>query len=223
MTKLLSKQYEALYVQFDDPSNSWNIGGFGGGQYEAISLSSNNVQVVANKGYFDLAGLSMEQKTLFINNISLQLQYPPTGTNGMPGDAFEMITMVSDVPISSVDIQAGAGWPLGTMSSDNCFLRRVQTWSITSDSGSFGSYFQLVNETVDGMAESTTSDRIYYASYVRLLIKRVGPVGTISTIDSVTIPGVRFVIQADAKEEPDFVYLMRQRRAYELQQEPDED
>jgi hypothetical protein len=73
------------------------------------------------------------------------------------------------------------------------------------------------------MAESTTSDRIYYASYVRLLIKRVGPVGTISTIDSVTIPGVRFVIQADAKEEPDFVYLMRQRRAYELQQEPDED
>jgi hypothetical protein len=223
MTKLLSKQYEALYVQFDDPTNTWTTGGFGGGQYEAISLSSNNVQVLANKGYFDLAGLSMEQKTLFIKNISLQLQAPPSGTDGVPGDAIELITMLSDVPISNVDIQAGAGWPLSTMSSDNCFLRRVQTWSITSDSGSFGSYFQLVNETVDGMAESTTSDRIYIASYARFIIKRVGPPGTISTINSVTIPGIRFVIEADAKEEPDFVYIMRQRRAYELQQEPDVD
>lgn len=221
--KLLSKQYEALVLQFDDPTNSWSQFSYGGGQYEALSLSSNNVELLANKGYFDLAGMSMEQKTLFIKNISLQLQAPPMGTNGMPGDAIQMITMLSDVPISNLDIQAGAGWPLSTMSSDNCFLRRVQTWSITADSGSFGSYFALVNETVDGMAESTTSDRIYIASYVRLIIKRVGPPGTISTIDSVTIPGIRFVIEADAKEEPDFVYLMRQRRAYELQQEPDVD
>jgi len=221
--KLLSKQYEALVLQFDDPTNSWTQFSYGGGQYEALSLSSNNVELLANKGYFDLAGMSMEQKTLFIKNISLQLQAPPMGTNGMPGDAIQMITMLSDVPISNLDIQAGAGWPLSTMSSDNCFLRRVQTWSITADSGSFGSYFALVNETVDGMAESTTSDRIYIASYVRLIIKRVGPPGTISTIDSVTIPGIRFVIEADVKEEPDFVYLMRQRRAYELQQEPDVD
>ena len=221
--KLLSKQYEALVLQFDDPTNTWSQFSYGGGQYEALSLSSNNVELLANKGYFDLAGMSMEQKTLFIKNISLQLQAPPMGTNGMPGDAIQMITMLSDVPISNSDIQAGAGWPLSTMSSDNCFLRRVQTWSITADSGSFGSYFALVNETVDGMAESTTSDRIYIASYVRLIIKRVGPPGTISTIDSVTIPGIRFVIEADVKEEPDFVYLMRQRRAYELQQEPDVD
>ena len=221
--KLLSKQYEALVLQFDDPTNTWSQFSYGGGQYEALSLSSNNVELLANKGYFDLAGMSMEQKTLFIKNISLQLQAPPMGTNGMPGDAIQMITMLSDVPISNLDIQAGAGWPLSTMSSDNCFLRRVQTWSITADSGSFGSYFALVNETVDGMAESTTSDRIYIASYVRLIIKRVGPPGTISTIDSVTIPGIRFVIEADVKEEPDFVYLMRQRRAYELQQEPDVD
>jgi len=221
--KLLSKQYEALVLQFDDPTNTWSQFSYGGGQYEALSLTSNNVELLANKGYFDLAGMSMEQKTLFIKNISLQLQAPPMGTNGMPGDAIQMITMLSDVPISNSDIQAGAGWPLSTMSSDNCFLRRVQTWSITADSGSFGSYFALVNETVDGMAESTTSDRIYIASYVRLIIKRVGPPGTISTIDSVTIPGIRFVIEADVKEEPDFVYLMRQRRAYELQQEPDVD
>ena len=221
--KLLSKQYEALVLQFDDPTNTWSQFSYGGGQYEALSLTSNNVELLANKGYFDLAGMSMEQKTLFIKNISLQLKAPPMGTNGMPGDAIQMITMLSDVPISNSDIQAGAGWPLSTMSSDNCFLRRVQTWSITADSGSFGSYFALVNETVDGMAESTTSDRIYIASYVRLIIKRVGPPGTISTIDSVTIPGIRFVIEADAKEEPEFVYLMRQRRAYELQQEPDVD
>lgn len=223
MTKLLSKQYESVSISFDDPTNSWNLFSFGGGQYEAISLSSNNVQILANKGYFDLAGMSMDQKTLFIKNISLQLQSSPTGLNGVAGDAIEMITMIADVPIDAVSCVAGAGWPLGSMSSDNCFLRRVQTWAITTDSGSFGSYFQLVNETVDGMAESTTSDRIYIASYVRLIIKRVGPPGTISTIDNVTIPGIRWVVEADAKEEPDFVYLMRQRRAYELQNEPDVD
>ena len=223
MTKLLSKQYEAIYVQFDDPTNTWTTGGFGGGQYEALSLSSNNVQLLANKGYFDLAGMSMEQKTLFIRNISLQMQAPPEGLNGVAGDAIQIITMLSDVPMNQTNIQTGAGWALGDMSADNCFLRRTQTWAISTDSGSFGSYFQLMNETVDGMAESTTSDRIYYGVFVRFIIKRVGPPGTISTIDQVSIPGIRFVIEADVKEEPDFVYLMRQRRAYELQQEPDVD
>lgn len=220
--KTLSKQTGALSINWlGSPTNTWDSFSVGG-DYTEISMTSNNVRLLANKGYFDLAGMSMDQKTLFLKNISLQLQVPPTGTNGVPGDAIEMITMLSDVPISEVDISVGAGWPQSTMSLDNCFLRRVQTWAISTDSGSFGSYFQLMNETVDGMAQETTSDRIYYAVYVRLIILKIGP-AEVSSITNVTIPGIRFVIQADVKEEPDFVYLMRQRRAYELQQEPDVD
>lgn len=219
--KLLSKQTQVLSLNWlGGPTNTWESYQ-AGGDYEELSMSSNNVQLLANKGYFDLAGMSMEQKTLFVKNISLQYQGPPSGLNGVAGDAVEIITMLSDVPIAQQDV-SGAGWYPSTMSSDNCFLRRVQTWAISTDSGTFGSYFQLMNETVDGMAEETTSDRIYYAVYVRLIILKIGP-AEVSPITNVTIPGIRFVIQADAKEEPEFVYLMRQRRAYELQQQPDVD
>ena len=58
--------------------------------------------------------------------------------------------------------------------------------------------------------------------YVRLIVLKVGPAET-SPINNITIPGIRFVIEADVKEEPEFVYLMRQRRAYELQNAPDVD
>jgi len=219
--KLLSKQTQVLSINWlGSPTNTWESSQ-AGGDYEELSMSSNNVQLLAHKGYFDLAGLSMEQKTLVIKNISLQFQGPPSATNGIQGDAVEIITMLSDVPIATQDM-AGAGWYPSTMSSDNCFLRRVQTWAIDTGQLTFGNYFRLVNETVDGMAEETTSDRIYYAVYVRLIIKKIGP-AEVSPITSVTIPGIRFVIEADAKEEPEFVYLMRQRRAYELQQEPDVD
>jgi hypothetical protein len=219
--KLLSKQTQFLQLNWlGSPTNTWSSLQ-AGGDYQELSMTSNNVQLLSNKGYFDLAGMSMEQKTLFIQNISLQFQSPPSATDGVQGDAVEIITMLSDVPIEQQDI-SGPGWYPSTMSSDNCFLRRVQTWAIDTGQMTFGNYFRLVNETVDGMAESTTSDRIYYAVYVRLIVLKIGP-AEVSPMTSLTIPGIRFVIEADAKEEPEFVYLMRQRRAYELQQEPDVD
>ena len=219
--KQLSKQVESMALTFTPGINTWSKFDIGG-DYTEISMSSNNCRLIANQGYFDLAGLSMEQKTLFLKNAALQLQVPPNASDAVAGDALEIITMMSDVPISELDITAGAGWALSTMSADNCFLRRVQTWAVSTDSGSFASFFQLMNETVDGMATDTTSDRIYYAVYVRLIIKKVGP-AEVSPINNITIPGIRFVIEADVKEEPDFVYLMRQRRAYELQNAPDVD
>lgn len=219
--KLLSKQTQLLQLSWLGlPTNTWSSLQ-SGGEYEEISMSSNNVQLLANTGYFDLAGMSMEQKTLFVKNLSIQMQGPPSATDAIQGDAVEIITMLADVPIKQQDL-AGAGWYPSVMSSDNCFFRRVQTWAVDTGQITFGNYFRLVNQTVDGMAEETTSDRIYYAVNIRLIVKKIGP-SEVSSITNVFIPGIRFVIEADAKEEPDFVYLMRQRRAYELQQTPDVD
>ena len=129
--KQLSKQVEAMTLTFTSGINTWSKVDIGG-DYTEISMTSNNCKLIANEGYFDLAGLSMEQKTLFLKNAALQLQLPPIATDAVAGDAIEIITVMSDVPISTVDISVGAGWAMSTMSADNCFLRRVQTWAVST-------------------------------------------------------------------------------------------
>ena len=44
------------------------------------------------------------------------------------------------------------------------------------------------------------------------------------TADStVAVTGARYMLRATAKEEPEYEYLMRLKRSYELQNEPDRD
>ena len=79
----------------------------------------------------------------------------------------------------------------------------------------FGGAFPVLSEEhQSGSLSPTASDRIY--SY-RLLI--VGAVGD----TSVVLPPVRHLISAEAKEEPEYQHMMRLKRSYDLQNEPDVD
>lgn len=191
-----------------------------GGEYELISASSNAFQVVGT-GYIDVAGLSMEQKTIAIEKLSVQYQFPPEFSNAVTGDGCSISVIVADVPIAQID-HIGPGFSGSTMSADNCFIHRYQQWSVGIDAGGFSSFSRIENETITGMASKTTSDRIYYSAYLAIQSKILG-VPPISTLDNVIFPGIRIVLGCDVYEEADYVYLMRQRRAYELQQEPDVD
>ncbi len=215
--KRLVKQIEALSFNYDAPN--WSIIQ-GGGEYTLTSGSANNARAQALNEYIDLAGMTQQEKTAIIKGLEIQYQIPPAMTNAVAGDALEIQILISDVPATGLSF-IGPGFAASDMSMQNCIIHRTQTWAITTDSGSFASYTQMVNETITGLCDVTTSDRIYVSVNLFVISTKIG--STTSTLDSVTVPGIRVVLSADVKEEPDFVYIMRQRRAYELQQSPDED
>ena len=64
-----------------------------------------------------------------------------------------------------------------------------------------------------GSLEPTASDRIYCYRIVSLT----------GTDGSYGVYPVRYLLRAEAKEEPEYEYLMRLKRSYELQNQPDRD
>jgi len=192
----------------------------GGGEYDLISNASNAFQCIGT-GYIDLAGLSMEQKTIAVEQLSIQYQAAPSFSNAVTGDGCSISIIVADVPIQQID-HIGPGFAASTMNADNCFIHRVQQWSVGVDAGGFSSFSRLENETITGNGSKTTSDRIYYSVFFAIQAQVLGA-PPISNLDNVLFPGVRIVLGCKVTDEDEYVYLMRQRRAYELQQEPDVD
>ena len=74
---------------------------------------------------------------------------------------------------------------------------------------------QLVSDDQLGSMNPTASDRVY--SY------RIVSVSLSGTNKDVTVLASRQILSAEAREEPEFEYLMRLKRSYELQNEPDVD
>ena len=214
--KQLVGQLEAVSATYD---SVWTIAQVGG-EYELTSFTANAFQCVGT-GYIDLSGLSMEQKTIAIEKLAIQYQAAPTFSNAVTGDGCQISIIVADIPIDRVD-HVGPGFAGSTMSAQNCFIHRVQQWSVGIDAGGFSSFSRIENETITGNASMTTSDRIYYSVFLAIQSKVLGPDPT-STLSNVIFPGIRIVLGCNVTEEPEYVYLMRQRRAYELQNEPDVD
>jgi hypothetical protein len=216
--KRLVKQLEVLQFNYSAPL--WDIVQ-SGGEYVLANNTANNARAQTLNQYIDLAGMTQQEKTAVIKGLEIQYQAPPSMTNAVAGDAVQIAMLITDVPATGLSF-IGPGFAVSDISMQNCILHRLETWAVTTESGTFASFLQKVNETVNGMCDVTTSDRIYVSIDVSIFSTKIGA-GATSTLDSVTVPGFRVVLSADVTEEPDFVYLMRQRRAYELQQSHDED
>jgi hypothetical protein len=217
--KQLLKQIEALSFAYG-AGPLWTINQ-NGGEYELTNASSNAPRAIALNQYIDLAGMSQREKTMFIEGLRVDLQVPPSATDAVAGDAIQVYILVSDVPATQNSF-IGPGFGYSDMNAENCALFLTQTWMFTQDTASWSTSPTLWNQTTNGMMTSTASDRLYFSMYVVPLTLKVGP-GPTSTIDNITIPGVRLVVDVEAKEEADYQYLMRLRRSYELQQSPDVD
>ena len=154
--------------------------------------------------YFDLAGMSMEEKTLFFQAAGTQEILNPQLFNVGVGDA-----------VTLVDIIYGnfSGSPTN-LGFDETIFARVQAFSIHVDTGTYAGA-TLNSDNQLGSMKPTASDRVY--SY-RALIP-----GTPMTADRIDLTGCRHILQAMAKEESDHEYMMRLLRSYQLQQEPDVD
>jgi hypothetical protein len=190
-----------------DPSSSL-------GYWESIGANS-----FVSSTYFDLAGMSMDDKTLFFEAAGTQSALAPTGTpaGAAPGDAMVIADLMTTSPLTGLEaLQATiyGNFPPTPLSFQETVYGRVDQWVVGTDTGVWGSYTLMNSEQIGSMMP-TASDRIY--SY------RVVVFATSATETIITITNARHLLKAVAKEEPDHEYMMRLLRSYQLQQEPDVD
>ena len=213
--KLLAKEHQG--VTLARSGADWTItaaDSFGGWREY---LTSN---VFISDNYFDLAGIAMDDKTLFFESAGVQMIKEPMVTvNPTPGDELLVTDIMSTTSLTDAELIAVSAY--GNLAGNTSpgltwaetVYARNQTWSITQDQGPLGS-MRLYNENFFGSMQPTASDRIY--SY-----RVIAPVAQGMT--GMFISGSRHMLRAEPKTEAEYVYLMRLKRAYELQQSYDED
>lgn len=174
--------------------------------------------IFVSSTYFDLAGMSMEEKTLFFEAAGTQTALAPQGTvAAVAGDSLIIGDLMTTSPLTPVEASQAAlfgNFPPAPVSFQETVYGRIDQWVVHLDTGTWGSY-TLTNSEQIGSMMPTASDRVY--SY------RVVVMGTSPTETSITISAARHILKAMAKEEPDYEYMMRLLRSYQLQQEPDVD
>ena len=167
--------------------------------------------------YFDLAGMSMEDKTLFFQAVQLQRGFTSEFVAGAVGDSLmEQVIMVTS-PIPDDRLLATFVNPVGSLDFSEVVYCESRVYSKTLDEGTL-SFPMLVHSNVFSGARASATDRIYCYRIMSLSAAAPG-----AGVTSATVTPVMMVIGADAKEEPEYQYLMRLKRSYELQNEPDVD
>jgi len=213
--KLLAKEHQGVQLALSGANWTITAGSSFGGWREY--LTSN---VFISDNYFDLAGIAMDDKTLFFESAGVQIIKEPMVTaNPTPGDELLVTDIMSTTSLTDAELIAVSAY--GNLAGNTSpgltwaetVYARNQTWSITQDQGPLGS-MRLYNEHFFGSMQPTASDRIY--SY-----RVIAPVAQGMT--GMFISGARHMLSAEPKTEEEYVYLMRLKRAYELQQSYDED
>ena len=217
--KVMQKEFGYVVVSLGGAPNQYSI-----------SASQTNWEqptppqgLVVSKSYFDLAGLTMSEKTLFFQTALVQQLGLPTITSGAAGDFCNVYDVMTSSPMTDAELQlfpgnanfSGLGSAATTgLTFDQTIFARARTYSLTVDLAASG-YMPKISDHQLGSLSPTASDRIY--CYRIVFITAAG------TNKDITIPPARYILSADAKEEPEFEYLMRLKRSYELQQSYDED
>ena len=197
--------------------NDWELG-LSPGWRQPIALAG----FFVSSTYFDLAGLTLQEKTLFFQGATATTMFDPLATSTAPGDSMQVIDLITSTPLD--DTQLGQFFLGGNFSGpanatpgityDQTIYALCQEYATIVDTATWGKMkLESVNQI--GSMEPTASDRVY--SYKLVSIKSGTAASGIQTYPT------RHLLAATVKEEPEFQYLMRLKRSYELQQEPDVD
>ena len=171
-----------------------------------------------NDTYFDFAGLAIDDKTLFFDGAAVQEIQPPSITTGTAGDFVAVVDLMCTTPLTDeeVALYATYGNIIGDGSAltfDQTVYGRVRIFNMDLDNLA-GGFFITLGDNQTGSLEATASDRIYCYRYVAI---------TAAADSTIAITGARYILRAKAQEEPEYQYLMRLKRSYELQNAPDRD
>lgn len=173
------------------------------------------------ESYIDLAGLTLQEKTLFFQGAGQQDLYAPFATNQVVGDSMLVNDIMSSHPLSQEEIIRTAIYG-NFADSDNLGINgltftstiymRFRQFVVDLDTAAWGHMVTVADNQL-GSLEPTASDRIYVYRTVVLD----------GSATQMQVAPTRFLLRATAKEEPVYEYLMRLKRSYELQQSPDVD
>jgi len=208
MSKTLTKQFDTLQFSVQGGTTVY-ISGDG---WRRVSDF-----VYANQQYFDLAGMSMEDKTLFFSGAAIQEVINPAISPADVGNIVIVADVMTSKPLSDTDIQllpSLGNFFDSTLTFDQTIYFRIQLFNTDIDNAA-GGYTILQSSNQLGSLEPTASDRVYITRIVQ---------SSINNSDGLNVVyPARYMLRAEAKEEPEYEYLMRLKRSYELQQEPDRD
>ena len=180
-------------------------------------------QIFAYKTYIDLAGMSQQQKTMFFQGAGQQDLYTPLVQGQTQGDSIitadvmtahsltdtELLRLVSYGNFGDSDNIGIAG-----ITFAETIYMRYRQFAVDLDTQALG-HMITISDNQLGSLEPTASDRVYCYKLVLTLNQ---PAATV-----IQIPPTRYILRAEAREEEMYRYLMRLKRSYELQQEPDVD
>lgn len=171
--------------------------------------------------------MAIEDKTIFFEAAGIQTVLAPLANNTGAGDSCLIMDLMSTRPLTDAQILLTVSFGnfagnatsdgQGPLSFEETVYARTQMFVRHVDTSAWG-YITMTDENFFGSMEPTASDRVY--SY-RLVIPSQGTAG--SDMDQLTIYPARHLLRSTAKEEPDFQYIMRLMKSYQLQQSPDVD
>lgn len=213
--KTLAKEFQSLIAGQAVPG-TWTVDPGSGSGWHQLAAGSN---VFINTMYFDLAGMTMDDETLFFEGATVQDHLNPAVFNQQAGDSVILVDCMSSKPLT--DAEATALATTGNFASsaaaltfDQTIYCRVRQYVVDLDTAAWGSMV-LASDSQLGSLEPTASDRVYCT--------RIMLAGTPTIANRVDLFPVRYVLRAVPKEEPEYQYLMRLKRSYELQNQPDND
>ena len=198
----------------------------GGGNFALDEIASRGWKVVTGSSraflsetYFDLAGMSQREKTMFIDAATVQDFLPAVLSAGAAGDGYLVADIMTSEPMTDTEVlnfatQGNFAHVACGLGFQETIYARIELWAKDIDTATWPYALKLSSNQI-GSLQPTASDRIY--SY-----KLISMDGS-SQASSFGFSATRHIIQATAKEEPEFQYLMRLRRSYELAQNHDED
>ena len=178
-------------------------------------------QIFISDNYFDLKGMSIDDKTLFFEGAAVQEIQNPVAVAGAAGDLIQLCDIMSTVPLSDDQVATFATYGniadsggFGFSTFEQTIYARHRVYAIDVDfAGS--NYFNLLSSNQLGSLGPTASDRVYC---YRLVI-----LGANNTATTMIVYPARYVLRAQAVEEAEYQYLMRLKRSYDLQQRFDRD
>jgi hypothetical protein len=217
--KTLAKYHDALFATV-------NGAGVITIDYSAVSSEweQPNPGFLVSSQYFDLAGMSQEEKTLFIEASAVQEGGFPA-INGVAGDNYVLIDIMTSIPVdwvnfglpSSFVALRGLGFPGQLLNFEHVIYQRYRRFTLDIDTSA--RFAMVTNDNQSGSNMPTASDRIYC---YRLVIVDTSQAPAV-TVTSINVPPARYLLNVQAKEEPTYQHLMRLKRSYDLQQTPDVD
>jgi len=210
--KTLTKEINALGVDKAGPVFTLQSG------VQGWEQTAPGAQTFVARTYFDLAGLTMDDKTLFFEAAGIQESLNPSTSPAAAGNGVIVVDILSNKPVTNDEAIASIlygnmiGEPSANLTFDQTIYMRHRTFNTDLDNVAGGYMITLVDNQLGSMSP-TASDRIY----VTRMVSFGGADGAYSVYP------VRYLLRASAKEEPEFEYLMRLKRSYELQQKADRD